>query len=119
MPTVAELAGIQTPENIDGISFLPTLMGKENQKQHDYLYWEFHEKGGRQAVRKGDWKLVRYDVFTPEKTSTELYNLVNDIGEENNVAAENPELVKELLGLMNSSRVDSEDFPFKASVSKK
>jgi len=119
MPTAAELAGIQKPDNIDGISFLPTLMGKENQKQHDYLYWEFHEKGGRQAVRKGDWKLVRYDVFTPEKTSTELYNLVNDIGEENNVAAENPELVKELLGLMNSSRVDSEDFPFKASVSKK
>jgi arylsulfatase A-like enzyme len=113
MPTVAELAGIPTPENIDGISFLPTLIGKENQKQHDYLYWEFHEKGGRKALRKGDWKLVQYDVFTPEKTTTtELYNLSTDIGEEKNVATENPELVKKLLELMNSARVESEDFSF-------
>jgi arylsulfatase A-like enzyme len=112
MPTVAELAGIQTPGNIDGISFLPTLIGKENQKQHDYLYWEFHEKGGRRALRKGDWKLVQYDVFTPEKTTTELYNLSTDIGEENNLAAENPEMVKELLNLMNSARTESENFPF-------
>jgi arylsulfatase A-like enzyme len=113
MPTAAELAGVETPENIDGISFLPSLFEKE-QPQHDFLYWEFHEKGGRQAVRKGDWKLVRYDVFDPEKTTTELYNLSTDIGEEKNVAAENPEQVKELLDLMNSSRIDSEDFPFKA-----
>jgi arylsulfatase A-like enzyme len=112
MPTVAELAGVPTPENIDGISFLPTLIGKENQKQHDYLYWEFHEKGGRKALRKGDWKLVQYDVFTPEKTTTELYNLSTDIGEERNVATENSELVKELLELINSARVESENFPF-------
>ncbi len=112
MPTVAELTGIKTPETIDGISFLPTLLGKENQKQHDYFYWEFHEKGGRQAVRKGDWKLVRYDVFGHEKTTTELYNLTNDVGEENNLAVENPEVVKELLDLMNLARVESDDFPF-------
>ncbi|NCB07387.1 MAG: arylsulfatase [Bacteroidia bacterium] len=118
LPTAAELAGIETPENNDGISYLPTLTG-EQQTPHDYLYWEFHEKGGRQAVRKGDWKLVRYDVFNPEKTTTELYNLANDTGEENNVAAENPKLVNELLVLMNSSRVDSEDFPFQAPVAKK
>ena len=112
MPTVAELAGIQTPENIDGISLLPALLGKE-QKQHETLYWEFHEKGGRQALRKGDWKLVRYEVFDPAKTTTELYNLATDIGEENNLAAGNPEQVNEMLQLMNSSRIDSEDFPFK------
>ena len=114
MPTVAELAGVETPENIDGISFLPTLTGIEDQTQHDFLYWEFHEKGGRKALRKGDWKLVQYDVFNREITTTELYNLSSDIGEENNLASENPELVKELLGLMNTSRVDSEDFPFQA-----
>jgi len=113
LPTVAEMAGIQAPENIDGISFLPALLGKE-QKQHDYLYWEFHEMGGRKALRKGEWKLVQYDVFTPEKTTTELYDLSTDIGEEKNVAAENPELVKELLDLMNSARVGTEDFPFQA-----
>lgn len=116
MPTVAELVGIPTSENIDGVSFLPTLLGKNEQKQHDFLYWEFHEKGGRKALRKGDWKLVQYDVFTPEKTTTELYNLVTDIGEEKNVAAENPELVKELLELMNSARTDSEIFPFQSAA---
>jgi len=118
LPTVAELAEIPTPENIDGISFLPALFGKE-QKQHEYLYWEFHEKNGRKALRKGDWKLVQYDVFTPEKTTTELYNLATDIGEEMNVAAGNPELVKDLLNLMNSARTESENFPFQAIDLKK
>lgn len=113
LPTAAELAGVEAPENIDGISFLPTLFGKE-QSAHDFLYWEFHELQGRQAVRKGDWKLVRYNVFNPEKTTTELYNLSNDIGEENNVAKQNQDVVKELLDLMNSARIESEDFPFKA-----
>jgi len=113
LPTVAEMAGIQAPENIDGVSFLPALLGKE-QKQHDYMYWEFHEMGGRKALRKGEWKLVQYDVFAPEKTTTELYDLSTDIGEEKNVAAENPVLVKELLDLMNSARVGTEDFPFQA-----
>jgi arylsulfatase A-like enzyme len=117
MPTVTEMAGISTPENIDGISFLPTLLGKA-QPQHEYLYWEFHERGGRKALRKGDWKLVQYDVFNPEKTTTELYNLAADIGEEKNVATENPEVVKELLTLINSARIESEDFPFQSPVAK-
>ena len=111
LPTVAEITGVSTPKNIDGISFLPTLLG-ETQNQHDYLYWEFHEKGGRKALRKGDWKLVNYDVKNPEKTTIELYNLVDDIGEENNVAAKHPELVKELTKLMNSARTESEVFSF-------
>jgi arylsulfatase A-like enzyme len=117
LPTAAELAGIQIPGNIDGISYLPALLKKE-QQQHDYLYWEFHEKGGRKALRKGDWKLVQYDVFNPEKTTTELYNLATDIGEEKNVAEENPEVVKELLTLINSARIESEDFPFRALAAK-
>ncbi len=111
LPTVAELAGAQAPGNIDGISYLPALLGKE-QPQHDHLYWEFHELGGRKAVRKGDWKLVQNNVFDTAKTTTELYNLLTDIGEENNVAAENPEVVNELLELMNSARIDNADFPF-------
>lgn len=117
LPTVAELTGVKTPEKVDGISYLPALLGK-NQPQHDFMYWEFHEQGGRQAVRKGDWKLVKYNVFTPEKTTTELYNLASDVGEQNNVAQQNPEIVKELLGLMNSSRIDSDDFPFQLKKNK-
>lgn len=112
LPTITDLVGAPTPENIDGISFLPSLMGNENQKEHDYLYWEFHEKNGRLAIRQGDWKLIRYDVFSPEKTTTELYNLANDPGEENNVAKENPEITDKLLKLLETARTPSEDFKF-------
>ena len=112
LPTVTDIIGAPTPENIDGISFLPSLLQKEGQKEHDYLYWEFNEKNGRLAVRKGDWKLIRYDVFSPEKTTTELYNLVNDIGEENNVAEENTEITANLLKLMEEARTPSDDFKF-------
>ncbi len=115
MPTLAELSGIETPKNIDGISFLPTLLGKKGQKEHDYMYWEFHEQGGRQAVRKGNWKLVRYNVFNPEKTTTALYNLTNDSGEESNIASAHPDVVKELNEIMKSARIESEVFPFQST----
>lgn len=112
-PTVAEISGASVPEDIDGISFLPSLLGNEkNQKEHEYMYWEFHERGGRQAVRKGDWKLVRYNVLDPKKTTTELYNLSTDLGEENNVADKHPEIVKELSEIMKNARTESEVFTF-------
>ncbi len=112
MPTVAELAGIPVPENIDGISFLPALLQQEGQKEHDYLYWEFHETGGRKAVRKGNWKLVQYNVKDPKLMTTELFDLSSDLGEENNLAEQHPEIVKELMEIMNSARTDSEVFSF-------
>jgi arylsulfatase A len=112
LPTITDLIDAPTPENMDGISFLPSLLGEGNQKKHDYLYWEFHEKNGRLALRQGEWKLVRYDVFAPEKTTTELYNLETDPGEENNVAEANPEITSKLLQLLESARTPSEDFPF-------
>lgn len=112
-PTVAEISGASVPEDIDGISFLPTLLGNEKkQKEHEYMYWEFHERGGRQAVRKGNWKLVRYNVLDPEKTTTELYNLSTDLGEENNVAEQHPEMVEELSNIMKNARTESEVFTF-------
>ena len=111
-PTVAEITGTSTPENIDGISFLPTLTGKE-QPKHEYLYWEFHEKGGRQALRKGDWKLVHYNVFKPEEMTTELYNIAEDPGEENDLAGGNPEKVAELEELLQGARTESEVFSFR------
>jgi arylsulfatase A-like enzyme len=115
-PTVAEISGASAPEDIDGISFLPTLLGNEKeQKEHEFLYWEFHERGGRQAVRKGNWKLVRYNVLDPEKTTTELYNLSTDLGEENNVAEQHPEIVNELSEIMKNARTESEVFTFDAT----
>lgn len=116
LPTVADIVGADKPESIDGISFLPTLLGETDQEKHEYLYWEFHEKKGRLAVRQGDWKLIRYNVFIPKETTLELYNLKSDPGEENNVAEKNPEITKKLLTLMETSRTESEDFPFMTRI---
>ena len=114
-PTFAEIAGAKTPDNMDGISFLPTLLGNaKEQEKHEYLYWEFHERGGRQAVRKGNWKLVNYNVFDPAKTTVELYNIATDPGEENNLAEANPEIVEELAKLMKNARTESEIFSFES-----
>ena len=114
MPTIAELTGSKISEEIDGISFLPTLLGKEGQKQHDYLYWEFHELGGRKALRKGDWKLIKYNIQKPDHAKVELYNLSTDIGEQNNIADSNPKLVSELSTLMDSARTESDVFKFES-----
>ena len=117
---MADIAGIELPENTDGISYLPVLLGKnEEQKKHDYLYWEFHELGGRQALQKDDWKIVKLNVLNPEKTVTELYNISADPGEENNLAKIHPEIVKELSDLMNSARTESEIFPFETRINSK
>ena len=111
-PTVAEMIGQKAPENLDGISFLPTLLGKNNQIEHDYLYWEFHERGGRLAIRAGDWKLVQYNVNESPQGAFELYNLEEDLGEENDLAKQNPEKVTVLKAKMLAARTDSEVFQF-------
>lgn len=111
MPTVAEVVGVRPPEGLDGISFLPTLLN-EAQKEHEYLYWEFHEKGGRQAVRQGEWKLVRYEVNVDPNRPMELYNLADDPGEVNDLSAKFPEKVEELKNIMLGARTESTVFTF-------
>ena len=106
MPTVCELAGVEYPINTDGISYLPSLMG-QSQLKHDHLYFEFHEQGGKQAVIKDNWKLIRLNVKTPELTSLELYKLDTDISEQNNLATEMPEKVAELMPLFRQNHVES------------
>ena len=103
LPTCAELAGAKAPEGLDGISFVPTLTGKGEQREHDFLFWSFHEHGagptkdgGREpvqrfAVRRGDWKLV---VLRDGRR--ELYNLAEDIGETTNVAEQHPDVTAAL-----------------------
>lgn len=109
MPTLAEVAGIVVPEPTDGISFLPTLLGNPEQEQHEYLYWEFNIKGGRQAVRMGDWKGVAYNL-KDKPGKIELYNLVRDIAETRDVANENPEVVARIRKIMQEGRTESELF---------
>ena len=103
LPTLTELLGQSTTSEIDGVSFLPTLLGTGIQKQADYLYWEFHELGGRQALLQGEWKLVKYQVKDPSKTKVELFHLATDPEEQKNVAAAYPERVIALEQLMQSA----------------
>ncbi|PUV26375.1 MULTISPECIES: arylsulfatase [Sphingobacterium] len=111
MPTLADLAKTDHPRYTDGISFVPTLLGySKKQKQHDYLYWEFHEDGGRQAVRKGDWKLILQKVMSGSPTM-ELYNLKKDPKEQHNIAIDNPKKVMELRSLIEKAHVESSIFP--------
>jgi len=114
LPTACHIAGIDTPENIDGISYLPELLGQE-QTPHDNLYWEFTEQGGKQAMRKDDWKLVKLDIFNPEKTRVELYNLADDPSEQNDIAEQHPDVIEEMIHLMDEERTESDLFPLYAS----
>jgi arylsulfatase A len=121
MPTAADMAGIKAPSNIDGISFLPTLKGDKGQKRHEYLYWEFHELKGRVAIRKGNWKGVRYNVAEDANSPLELYNLTADPKEEHDVAGQHPEVVAELNALIKGARtvspVEKFNFPLKRNDS--
>lgn len=111
MPTACALACIDTGDGLDGISFLPELLGKP-QKKHETIYFEFFERGGRQSILKDSWKCVKLNVLKPEDTIVELYNLANDPEEKNNIASQHPGKVEELLTLMESSRTSHQLYPF-------
>lgn len=109
LPTFCEMAGVECPENTDGISILPTLQGRA-QERHDYLYWEFTERGGKQAIRRGDIKAVKLNVSKNPNAPIELYDLAKDPGETRNMAREHPEIVQEMKVLFKQARVDSPTF---------
>ena len=120
MPTFAEISGADIPAGIDGISFLPTLLGNAGkQKQHEYLYWEFHEQGGKVAVLLGNWKGVKRDMDKTPQRATELYDLSVDEGETNDVAAAHQEIIIKIGDLMRQAHSPSEIFPFAFESSQK
>jgi arylsulfatase A-like enzyme len=104
LPTAAELAGMKVKHAIDGISFLPAILGnKKKQKPHEYLYWEFYEKPTAQAVRMGNWK----GVAIPFGGEVELYDLENDPGEQHNVAAQHPAIATKIRSIMKKAHMPS------------
>ena len=128
LPTLAEVAGAPSPSGeiparrqpgaadlhdqggwtTDGISLVPTLLGRSGQKQHEFLYWEFHEGGSIQAVRMGRWKAVR-----PFGKPLELYDLQTDRSEARNVAADQPDVVAKIEKYLTTARTESEFWPLK------
>lgn len=117
-PTFCELAGIESPANIDGISMVPTLTGKQQEKKHPYLYWEFYERGGKRAVRFGKWKAVQLNLHKNLNSKIELYNLSNDIGENKNIANDHPDVVAKAKDFMKDAHQPSEFWTFRGGKPK-
>ena len=112
LPTLAAIAGANkhVPQDIDGLSLAPTLLGEAaKQQQHDYLYWAFYERGGSQAVRSGIWKLVEQPYGTPPQ----LFDVTKDIGEQNDIAAQHPDVVEKLSTQFKKAYTPSKTWKFK------
>jgi len=113
LPTFCELTDTDPQIEYDGNSILPTLLGDDvNQKKHELLYWEFHEQGGKQAVRMDQWKGIRLNLKKDPNTKLELYNLKNDPGEEKDIAGNHPEIVIKMETFLKTARTESEFWSF-------
>ena len=114
LPTVCDLIGSQAPKDIDGISYLPVLKDNESsQHKHDYLYYEFYEQGGKQAILKDGWKLIRLNMDSQDRLVEELYFINEDIGEKHNLIDLHPEKAEELRKLTSTARSESSWFSWK------
>lgn len=116
VPTVCEILKIESPKNIDGISYLPTLVGAVNQqKKHNFLYWEFPQYGGQQAVRLGKWKGIRMNI-KKGNMKIQLFDLDNDIREQYDVAAQHPDMIKQIEEIMKKEHhtPDADSFRMEA-----
>ena len=107
-PTLAELAGAKTPAGLDGISMARALRGQP-QPGHEYMYWEFHERGFQQAVRMGQWKAIRLAKGAP----LELYDLDTDPAESTNVAPAHSDVVEKIENYLKTARTESAEWPVK------
>ena len=118
MPTCCELAGVKNyaerykntaaeVDYFDGISFAPTLCGRRGQEQHEFLYWEYEETD-QVAVRMGEWKMVS------KGGKPHLYDLASDLHEDNDIAAEHPDVVRQMVEIAHSQHIESP--PFKVTM---
>lgn len=116
LPTFCEVGGIRPVVETDGISFLPTLLGKTNsQKKHSSLYWEFNEKKGpMQAIRFGNWKAIRtWNKELQNMGKMQLFNLENDLGEQVDVSSKYSEICQRALKIFEESRTEHPEWPLK------
>jgi arylsulfatase A-like enzyme len=95
LPTICDLVGIPIPADTDGESFMAAIYGKA-QKPHEYIFWEYPEYGGQQAIRMGKWKAIRQNIIAENSLEIELYDLENDPQEQLNLAATNPDLISKM-----------------------
>ncbi|MBI5768924.1 MAG: sulfatase-like hydrolase/transferase [Verrucomicrobia bacterium] len=111
LPTLAELGGAKLPAAIDGLSLVPTLLGQPGQKEHEYFYWEFRERGPTQAVRADQWKAIHTFAAAGRPATFELYDLSADLGETRNIAAAHPQVVERLRRYLNEAHQPNPRFP--------
>lgn len=109
LPTIAEATGATPPNDTDGLSILPELLGAEKaahpQAKHEFLYWEI---GGLAAIRQGTWRAVR----PSEKAKWELYDLATDPSESKNLASAEPETLAKLEKLAESAHEPAREGTF-------
>ncbi|MHC4248740.1 MAG: arylsulfatase [Planctomycetota bacterium] len=114
LPTACEIAGVDAPEGIDGISYVPAMLGQDaRQKKHDYLYWEFYAHGGKRAVRMGKWKAIQRNLMKRADDRILLYDLEADLAEKKDVAAQNPEVMARMRAIFKEAHVPSGIWKFK------
>ncbi|PIE22787.1 MAG: N-acetylgalactosamine-6-sulfatase [Planctomycetota bacterium] len=101
LPSFAEILGEDTPDDLPGLSLVPTWTGQGRQQQHPWLYWEYHAGGGSQAVRLGQWKALRQRIRQQEDAPIELYDLSQDRGESKDIAKKHPDLVERIRMIMD------------------
>ncbi|BDS05141.1 N-acetylgalactosamine-6-sulfatase [Oceaniferula spumae] len=103
MATAADIAKTEAPAKTDGISILPTLLGKDQKQQHKFLYFEIYEGAFQQCVRMGQWKGYRRGTKDP----LEIYDLSKDPSESENIAADHPDIAKEIDAIMTAEHTPS------------
>jgi len=108
LPTVAEFAGAKSPQGIDGMSMARTLRG-EQQPGHEFMYWEFHERGFQQAVRMDHWKAIRLKKGAP----LELYDLPDDPNEQHDLARDRLPVIDKIEKYLATARTESTQWPVK------
>jgi len=114
LPTLCEVANTPIPNYTDGISFLPTMLGKK-QDAHEFLFWEFPAYKGQQAVRMGKWKAIRRNILEGN-TTIELYDLENDIQEQNDIAAKHPKVVEKIESILKAEHRPAETERFRMAA---